>query len=139
MKIRDVDHRLLAKVIRSPHRMYVLSVEIARLVCLVARGSEEVWLWHMRYGHLNFPTLRKLGREEIVRGLPEVEHVDQVCKNCLVGKQCRTTFPHQAEYHVEDPTELVHGDLYGPITPTTPSGSRYFILLVNDCSCYMWL
>jgi hypothetical protein len=30
----------------------------------------------MRYGHLNFLALRKLSQEEMVRGLPEVEHVD---------------------------------------------------------------
>jgi transposase InsO family protein len=35
--------------------------------------------------------------------------------------------------------ELVHGDLCGPIAPTTPTRSRYFILLIDDCSRYMWL
>jgi hypothetical protein len=98
MKIRDTERQLLAKVIRSPNHIYVLSAEIARPMCLVVRGSEEAWLWHMRYGYLNFPTLRKLGQEEMVRGLPVVEHVDQVCNSCLIGKQRRTPFPHQAEY-----------------------------------------
>jgi hypothetical protein len=98
-----------------------------------------VWLWHMRYGHLNFLALRKLSQEEMVRGLPEVEHVDQVCSNCLIGKQRWTPFPHQAEYRVEEPMELVHGDLCGPIAPVTPTESRNFILLIDDCSRYMWL
>jgi hypothetical protein len=35
MKIRDAEHRLLVKVIRSPNHLYVLSVEIARPMCLV--------------------------------------------------------------------------------------------------------
>jgi hypothetical protein len=35
--------------------------------------------------------------------------------------------------------ELIHGDLCGPITPMTPSGNRYFILLVDDISRYMWV
>jgi hypothetical protein len=35
--------------------------------------------------------------------------------------------------------ELVHGELCGPITPVTLSESHYFILLVDDCSRYMWL
>jgi hypothetical protein len=34
--------------------------------------------------------------------------------------------------------ELVHGDLYEPISPTTPSGNAYFLLLVDDRSRYMW-
>jgi hypothetical protein len=33
----------------------------------------------------------------------------------------------------------VHGDLYGPILPATPSGGGYFLLLVDDKSRFMWL
>jgi transposase InsO family protein len=35
--------------------------------------------------------------------------------------------------------ELVHGDLCGPISPATPRGNRYFLLLVDDLSRYMWV
>jgi transposase InsO family protein len=35
--------------------------------------------------------------------------------------------------------ELVHADIYRPISLTTPSGNRYFIMLVDDVSRYMWL
>jgi transposase InsO family protein len=34
--------------------------------------------------------------------------------------------------------ELVHGDLCGPVTPATPGGRRYFLLLVDNVSRYMW-
>jgi transposase InsO family protein len=40
---------------------------------------------------------------------------------------------------VQDPLELVHGDLCGPISPVTPSGRRYFLLLVDDATWYMWV
>jgi hypothetical protein len=36
-------------------------------------------------------------------------------------------------------TELVHGDLYGPVMPATPSDNKYFFLLVDDLSHYMRL
>ena len=38
-----------------------------------------------------------------------------------------------------DALELVHGDLCRPITPAINGGQRYFLLLVDDCSRYMWL
>ena len=38
-----------------------------------------------------------------------------------------------------DALELVHGDLCRPITPATNGGRRYFLLLMDDCSRYMWL
>jgi transposase InsO family protein len=33
----------------------------------------------------------------------------------------------------------MHGDLCGPVTPATPGGRRYFLLLIDDFSCYMWV
>jgi transposase InsO family protein len=33
----------------------------------------------------------------------------------------------------------VHGDLCGPVTPATLGGRRYFLLLIDDLSCYMWV
>ncbi|WVZ58547.1 hypothetical protein U9M48_008813 [Paspalum notatum var. saurae] len=85
------------------------------------------------------PALRKMAREELVRGLPEIEQVDQLCEACLAGKQKRTPFPEQAKWHAERALELVHGDLCGPVTPATPSGNTYFLLLIDDRSRYMWL
>jgi hypothetical protein len=70
MKIRDVERRVLAKELCLANRMYVLIVEIAAVVCLAMQSTESVWLWHMRYGHLNFPALRKIARDGMVRGLP---------------------------------------------------------------------
>jgi len=32
----------------------------------------------------------------------------------------------------------MHGDLCGPVTPATPGGRRYFLLLINDASRYIW-
>jgi transposase InsO family protein len=139
MKIRDQERRLFAKVPRSPNRLYVLEVNLDTPVCLAVKGSENAWLWHARFGHLNFPALSKLARGDMVRGLSEVEHVDQVCAGCLAGKHRCTSFPRTAAYRAEEALELIHGDICGPITPATPSGSRYFLLLVDDSSRYMWL
>ena len=44
MRIRDEERRLLAKVHRSPSRLYMLDVEIARPVCLAAHATEDAWL-----------------------------------------------------------------------------------------------
>jgi transposase InsO family protein len=65
--------------------------------------------------------------------------VERVCNSCLVGKQRRAPFPAQAKRQAEYVLELVHDNLCGPVTPTTPSGNKYFLLLVDDMSQYMWL
>jgi hypothetical protein len=33
----------------------------------------------------------------------------------------------------------VHGDLCGLVTSATPERRRYFLLLVDDLSCFMWV
>jgi hypothetical protein len=70
MRIRDENRRLLAKICRSPSRLYTLDINIARPVCLSAHANEDAWLWHSRFGHVNFTALRKMGRDQLVHGLP---------------------------------------------------------------------
>jgi len=54
-------------------------------------------------------------------------------------KQRRLSFPKTAKYSAVDALELDHGDLYGPIMLATNGGRWYFLLLMDDCSRYMWL
>lgn len=75
MWVRDEDRRLLAKIPRGPGRLYNLDVTIARPVCLAARTDDDAWRWHQRFGHIHFAALRKMGREELVRGLPIIDQV----------------------------------------------------------------
>ena len=48
-------------------------------------------------------------------------------------------FPQQALGRSTEPLQLLHSDICGPITPPTPSGNRYFLLLVDDYSRYVWI
>jgi hypothetical protein len=139
LRIREQSRKLLARVSRRPDRPYVLELDVARLVCLVACGKEDAWRWHAWMGHINMSALRMMAREKMVRGLPSIEQVDQLCDACLAGKQRRNSFPVAAQYRAERVLEIVHGDLCGPITPETPSGGKYFLLLVDDKSRFMWL
>jgi hypothetical protein len=45
----------------------------------------------------------------------------------------------KAEYQAKRHLELVHDDLCGPISPATPRGNKYFLLLVDDLSRYIWV
>jgi transposase InsO family protein len=54
-------------------------------------------------------------------------------------KHRRLPFSQQSSFRAKERLELVHGDLCGPVTPATPGGRRYFLLLVDNLSCYMWV
>ena len=64
--------------------------------------------------------------------------VNKLCHECVHSKQTRTSFPSQSSYRAQKPLELIHGDLCGPIELVTLGGSKYFLVLVNDCTQMMW-
>jgi hypothetical protein len=61
-------------------------------MCLKARRVDDTWWWHQRFGHINFQALRKLALENMVWGLPHINHVDQGCESYLAGKQRHNPF-----------------------------------------------
>ncbi|GJY87705.1 ribonuclease H-like domain-containing protein [Tanacetum coccineum] len=68
------ESQVLLKVLRK-NNMY--SIDIKNIVpkesltCLVTKAIlDESMLWHRRLGHVNFKTINKLVKENIVRGLP---------------------------------------------------------------------
>ena len=77
--MRDQDKKLLAKVRRSTNRLYKISLTVAQPVSLLARSDNDAWRWHERLGHLGFDTLRRLSSGDLVRGLPQLDHVHQLC------------------------------------------------------------
>lgn len=76
---------------------------------------------------------------EMVYGLPKFAQSDGVCTNCLMAKQTRKSFPTQTNYRAKLALELVHADLCGPISPATTGENRYFLLLIDDYSRWMWV
>ena len=74
----------------------------------------------------------------MVRGMPVIKHAEQVYNTCIMTKQHWRPFPQQAKYRAQEQLELIHGDLCEPVTPTTPGVRRYFLLLVDDASRFMW-
>jgi hypothetical protein len=119
--------------------MYQLKLQVAKPLCLMVHQDDDAWRWHERLDHANFGSLEKTGRLEMVHGLPPISHTEQFCDTCVLAKHRRGVFPKQSKYCTDKAMELVHGDLCGPVKPATPGRWRYFLLLVDDATCYMWV
>ncbi|KAD5802449.1 hypothetical protein E3N88_13809 [Mikania micrantha] len=137
--LRDEMQRLVMKVQCSANRLYKITLKVSKPVCLVAKAGDEAWLWHARLGHVSFATLEAIGRNNLVAGMPAIKHPKQVCEGCMVAKQTRLPFPQETTWRASKPLELIHADLCGPITPSTMGGNKFFFLLVDDYSRYMWV
>ncbi|KAM0039898.1 putative RNA-directed DNA polymerase [Helianthus debilis subsp. tardiflorus] len=125
LKLYDDHERLVMKIQRSVNRLYKISLNIAKPVCLGAHMDEDAWLWHARMGHVNFNVLEYMARRNIVIGMPCITNPKQVCEGCMVAKQTSKPVPKEAHWRASKPLELVHADLCGPITPSTYGGNRY--------------
>lgn len=112
---------------------------MAQPIRLSARHDDITWQWHERYGHINFDALEKMGCLAMTRGLPRLDHVEQLYDTCVIAKHCRGAFPRQARYRAQELLEIVHGDLCSPVSSATPGGRRHFLLQVDDGSHYMWV
>ena len=93
--ILDRTRKVLARVSRTCNRLYSLNLSLAVPVSLLAQKDDIAWLWHARFGHLHFCALRHLANKEMERGIPKIEHVEELCDGCALGKQHRTPFAEE--------------------------------------------
>ncbi|GKC35566.1 ribonuclease H-like domain-containing protein [Tanacetum coccineum] len=90
-KLTDESHVLL----KVPRKDNMYSVDLKNVVpqggltCLFAKATpDESNLWHRRLGHVNFKTMNKLVKGNLVRGLPsKLFEINQTCVACQKGKQ----------------------------------------------------
>ncbi|WCJ34767.1 Retrovirus-related Pol polyprotein from transposon TNT 1-94 [Euphorbia peplus] len=127
------------KVKRTSNRLYKLCIQETKGACLLNKTEEEAWLWHTRFGHVNFPAIQLMQKNQMVHGLPNLIQPKEICSGCLLSKQARKPFPSQSNFTAKIALELIHGDLCGPISPVTPAGNKYFMLLVDDYTRMMWV
>jgi hypothetical protein len=50
---------------------------------LTVHQNDDAWRWHEWLGHVNF-SLEKMGSLEIVRGLSQIDHVEQFFGTCVL-------------------------------------------------------
>ncbi|GKB83823.1 ribonuclease H-like domain-containing protein, partial [Tanacetum coccineum] len=86
------ESQVLLKVPRQ-NNMYSFNINnvvpLGGLTCLFAKDTiDESNLWHRRLGHINFKTINKLVRGNLVRDLPsKLFENDHTCVACQKGKQ----------------------------------------------------
>ncbi|KAK3003186.1 hypothetical protein RJ639_018084 [Escallonia herrerae] len=61
--------KVIANVKMEKSRNFPISLHYPKYNALKVEVKNESWLWHKRYGHLNFQSLRSLQQKEMVYGL----------------------------------------------------------------------
>ncbi|GJR92806.1 putative ribonuclease H-like domain-containing protein [Tanacetum coccineum] len=141
-KLVDDTHVLL----RTPRQQNMYSIELKNIVphknltCLIAKASEdESMLWHRRLGHLNFKTMNKLVRNNLVRGLPSKSfESNHTCVACLKGKQHKASCKNKLVNSVSKPLHTLHMDLFGPTSVSSLNHKWYCLVVTDDFSRFTW-
>ena len=132
--MRDREGKLIAKATRSKNRLYKVRMGLKETICYLSTKTSDSSRWHAR-----LDTMKSMISRELVTGIPKIDVEAKICGSCLLGKQARQSFPKATLYRAEKILELIHGDLCGPITPSTSAGNRYILVLIDDYSRYMWI
>nr|GEX40786.1 hypothetical protein [Tanacetum cinerariifolium] len=111
------------------------------LACLLAKASySQSWLWHQRLSHLNFATINKLVKNNLVRGFPKMKFKkDHLCFACEQGKIHQKYHKSKTAFASNKPLYLLHMDLYGPMHVESINGKRYTLFVVDDYSQCTWV
>nr|GEU95349.1 putative ribonuclease H-like domain-containing protein [Tanacetum cinerariifolium] len=133
-------------LLRTPRQHNMYSIDLNNIVphkdltCLVAKASaDECMLWHRRLGHLNFKTMNKLVRHNLVRGLPtKCFENNHTCTACLKGKQHKASCKSKFVNSVSKPLHTLHMDFFGPTSVSSISHKWYCLVVIDDFSRFTW-
>ena len=125
---------------RKVGRLFELIILPLSSSCLSAsvfsgQSTSSLTLWHFFLGHASIFRVKQL----VSRGLlGSVSNKSFDCMPCQFGKQTTLPFNNNISRDLSS-FDLIHSDVWGPSRMYTPSGSRYFVIFVDDFSRYTWI
>jgi len=98
-------------------------------------GITQLEVWHKRLGHPSWQITQLVsnGSRNRVSGLH-----NKFCDTCQRAKQTRETFP-LSNNQASNAFDLIHCDLWGPYRNPSSCGASYFLTIVDDCACAVWV
>ncbi|GJT15234.1 retrovirus-related pol polyprotein from transposon TNT 1-94 [Tanacetum coccineum] len=135
-KLTDESYVLL----KVPRKDNMYSVDLKNVVpqggltCLFSKATlDESNLWHRRLGHINFKTMNKLVRGNLIRGLPlKIFENDHTCVACQKGKQHKASCKTKTVSSISQPLQMLHIDLFGPTLDETSGILKSFITGIEN-------
>jgi transposase InsO family protein len=83
--------------------------------------------------------LKKAFKKGMILGVKDVTfEKDKLCSACKARKQVASHHPMKAYVSNTRPLELIHMDLFGPITYKSLGGNFYCLVIIDDYSHYTW-
>lgn len=91
--------------------------------------------WHNKLGHPSLPLFTHLVQQY---ALPVSKPYSVNCISCNVSKSHKLAFPLSIN-KTTAPFELLHMDVWGPAPVPSVRGFKYYLVILDDYSRYIWL
>nr|GEV85090.1 retrovirus-related Pol polyprotein from transposon TNT 1-94 [Tanacetum cinerariifolium] len=117
--------------------VYVLDMaSSAQESCFFAKAYENLnWLWHKILAYLNFNTINKLAKQNLVIGLPSLVYSkDKPCSSYEKRKHHRASFKTKQAFSIKKCLHLLHMDLFGPVTLRFINHEKYTLIITDEYS-----
>jgi len=111
-----------------------LHLPISGVYAAATSSPPSLALWHSRLGHAFVSRVQVLASKGL---LGSMSNGSFDCISCQLGKQ--PTLPFNNESIAFASFDLIHSNVWGPSPVPSMSGSRYFVIFVDDFSCYTWV
>ncbi|GJW99311.1 putative ribonuclease H-like domain-containing protein [Tanacetum coccineum] len=143
----DAQGRSNHVLLKVPRKDNMYSVDLKNVIpqggltCLLAKATpDESNLWHRRLGHVNFKTMNKLVKKNLVRGLPsKLFEINQTCVACQKGKQHRASCKTKKVSSISQPLQMLHMDLFGLTFVKSLMKKMYCLVVTDDFSRFSWV
>ncbi|GJT19282.1 putative ribonuclease H-like domain-containing protein [Tanacetum coccineum] len=134
-------------LLKVPRKNNMYSIDIKNIVpkesltCLVAKATlDESMLWHKRLDYVNFKTINKLVKDNLVKGLPiKCFENDQTCVVCLKGKQHKASCKSKIQNSITQLLFMSHMDLFGPTFVSSLINKKYCLVVTDDYCRFTWV
>lgn len=113
------------------YNLFIFEIEEHKVFQLRDNGLQ---LWHNRFGHLNYRSLKEMINKELIRGINIKGGLEETnCNSCAKAKICSQAFPEGGN-RSNGVLDLIHMDVCGPMNKQSIGGSRYFVTFIDDFS-----
>ncbi|CAI7813794.1 unnamed protein product [Closterium sp. NIES-54] len=113
--------------------------ETVALRTLATGVRSKVDKWHARLAHVGVDAIERTAAHGSVTGLKLEKggKSGMPCVSCVGGKITRHTFPSVGEEE-DELLGVVHADMCGPFREAVKDGSRYFLVVKDRKTRYVW-
>ncbi|GAB2285419.1 hypothetical protein Dimus_039704 [Dionaea muscipula] len=138
--IQDLTARTVVEVGRCEKGLYILDRGHHGLLSRLSKTNvcASSVLWHARLGHPSPRIVSSLQNNGVLSFSDNGKPVVQSCFGCQLGKSHRLPFQHSSE-RCTSLFDRIHCDLWGPSPIISPSGYRYYCVLIDDFSRFNWI